>query len=480
VNIHFHRTGEEFWGEYPRSAYAKIDSIDPILNNETGYEESVALCFDAVEIESADPVLDSLTLSQWSEYWQAQFDSRGGEPVIDQFMELKLYQIELITSRNEIGEFLHPCILEGQIWFELHLGNTSDKGLQVDVYGGLFAEAVKATLFSCLPLPPSQITAQLNAAFSMQNWPTMPLSSIESLLKTSDAELLVVYDVGQGSASALAGLDGRPTLYYDIGCGVYRNAHTAPSNQTLCPTASSTIILSHWDTDHWAGANRFSPQQDTFCFLRKQWIAPYDLTIGPRHIAFANAILSSGGQLNVISGGWVQHRAIGIQNQRELMLLEGTGTTRNEKGIALTVTDNGYAGRHWLLTGDVDYAHLTLNAFLDFVAIVVPHHGANINNFANMPLPHNQSYNRIVYSFGSGNSFNHPTTNCVNAHESLGWQHGQWLQNNPGYCVAGGHVLATACHPINPLHLGGIAVGWTNLPHTPLLLCGACMQIVQS
>jgi hypothetical protein len=51
---------------------------------------------------------------------------------------------------------------------------------------------------------------------------------------------------------------------------------------------------------------------------------------------------------------------------------------------------------------------------------------------------------------------------------------------NPGDNIAGGDVLATACHATNSPHLGGITVGWTHLPHTPLLPCRSCMQIVQS
>jgi beta-lactamase superfamily II metal-dependent hydrolase len=483
MNIHFHATGKKFWPEYPEFAYAKIDSIEQILSSETGDIEQVSISFDAIERISADSLIESCPLPEWPGFWEAFFKNQGNNFFSDLFENIKLYQIELISTWKEISEFLDldEFKKESDVWFTLKLNSTSNTGLPVFVYGGLFAEGLKATLINCSALSlTSQTTAQLNAAFSMQYWPKTSVLSLNHLLSQSEAEMLAVYDVGQGSASALANSDGYPTLFYDIGCGVYRNAKTAPSNQILCPHISSTIILSHWDTDHWAGANRFVDPQNASSFLSKKWIAPCDLTVGPRHIVFAYSIISSGGQLNIVTGGWRQHGPIRMQNNSELMLLEGSGTSRNDSGIALKVTENSSSDRHWLLTGDVQYNYLPLSSCSRFVAIIVPHHGAKMKNQFSIPSPYNQNYNRLIYSFGSGNCFNHPTSDCVNDHQSVGWQHGRWIQNNPGDIIAGGNVLATACHlntPPNSNHLGGIAVGWRGAPQ---ISCEPCIPIQQS
>ena len=98
---------------------------------------------------------------------------------------------------------------------------------------------------------------------------------------------------------------GLPICYFDLGCGVYRNARTRPENLQFCNCYNPPIILSHWDADHWAGTN-----QDRR-FLQSRWVAPRQ-SVGPSHTKFANKILWSGGSLLIVQGPWYPTIGMGV------------------------------------------------------------------------------------------------------------------------------------------------------------------------
>lgn len=71
----------------------------------------------------------------------------------------------------------------------------------------------------------------------------------------SDLQAVAVYDVGQGSCSALIAGDW-PGLYFDLGAGSGRNQRTRPTDlRSLCSN-TATVVLSHWHYDHWSLAKQ--------------------------------------------------------------------------------------------------------------------------------------------------------------------------------------------------------------------------------
>ncbi|WNG41511.1 hypothetical protein F0U61_53395 [Archangium violaceum] len=59
-----------------------------------------------------------------------------------------------------------------------------------------------------------------------------------------------VFDIGQGSCSALFNADGHPFLYYDFGRAKTGFSETLPESYRPCLAGNPTVVLSHYDADH--------------------------------------------------------------------------------------------------------------------------------------------------------------------------------------------------------------------------------------
>lgn len=253
---------------------------------------------------------------------------------------------------------------------------------------------------------------------------------------------------------------GLPVCYFDLGCGVYRNARTRPHDTRFCNCSKPPVILSHWDTDHWAGA-----YGDTR-FLRSRWVAPHQ-SIGPTHAKFASKIVQTGGSILIVPNG--PQRVSWWGHGKEVTLRKATGSGRNDSGLVMQVW-NRCEGKNWLLTGDADYQQIP-NLPSESAAISVPHHGAcRCAGRESIPRPSSKSASRLLYSFGPGNEHgrngvSHPRRATVDAHVNAGWNSPGWDSGPPGDAVANGTTLATAQHP--SAHLGWAAVGWDRKPTRP-------------
>lgn len=145
-------------------------------------------------------------------------------------------------------------------------------------------------------------------------------------------------------------------------------------------------------------------------------------------------------------------------------------------GIVLCIEDSSAAGNSWVLTGDCDYRYFWSAMRLpDPVALIAPHHGADLMATSRPPSRAPGSYRRIVYSFGPNNTHSgasHPTSGGITAHDSAGWKHGTWPTAPPpapGHSTPGADALATCVHLTTVRD--SIVVGWI-LPSTPLHACG--------
>lgn len=475
MNLHFVRG--EGHKEYPRKVFARIDQIEP-PNPEAA--KTVVIGIDAVpsnwegfqrgrllSLDEADDNSDRLVA-----FWTRQFTTQATRSEGRQenpFRSLPLYHVELTLPNT------HPWVaelLQATGWLEFDL---DDKGeVEVAVYGGLFSEPVTAWISH----PPRPATNNsLRSVFDMDNWPDAGLSELNSVLnRRCEITQLHVLDIGQGSASAIVCKCGLPIYYFDVGCGVYRNAKTTPGLVQFCVCDEPVVILSHWDADHWAGALR-DPD-----LLKMTWIAPRQ-SIGPRHTVFASSVLAAGGNILIFPSSLPKF-SWGGRQKLELRRCLGASTDRNGSGLALVI-ENRSVRRGWLLTGDAPYDLIPGPLPSDLAAVVVPHHGADMGPSSVPPVRTARRYSRLLYSFGPGNKhgksgISHPTSSAVNAHTARAWPHVGWLPPPPGTGPVSIPVIATAAHP--NMHNDGAAVGWTSPPGvaTHLSSCSKAMPVVPS
>lgn len=471
MNAHFDADPDSRrnWPRVPRHAFGRIDYSEQIN------DEKIIVGIDVID---ADSFHDSEWVFQdanfyWHQFFENSDDLSEWGAMEEAFDQARIYHIEIEQPKNKLKKWFTQKMLDDQSseWRLFHLSEAHSNNTvnAVNVYNGLFAEPVPAMLWNVTRVNRDTAYA-LNAAFSMKYWPCKPSSKIKNVLGNVDASFLAAYDVGQGLATGLLSESCLPTMFYDIGCGVYRNARTRPAGFSLCHCTSAPIVLSHWDADHWAGAVYSSHKGMSNPYLKRTWIAPYDSRLGVKNSAFAFDILKSGGKLLI----W-KHRTslplgpIRLKNGSELTLLRGTGTDRNSSGIAAVVRHSSERDLKWLLTGDIDYQYLGTYSAQSFIAMTVPHHGSKIST--SIPMPHHSlsqnPYRRLIYSFGPGNGFGHPTNDCIKKHHASGWNHGHWSPSLTATNVPGQDVLSSAHHLPSNRHLDSMIIGWDSIP-TPV------------
>lgn len=467
MNPFFARDGKK-WHEFPRYSYGRIDQIEP---REPTVEENALFAFDVVDANwtgfSSKAMfnlqdLDELNSAQ-ALYWRKAFSEPGTEE--DPYLDAKIYRIEISCARSD-PKYSELIGLAETDWVKMTLDGRT--GFEVDVFGNMFSDPVVAYLSDVAKVD-QQLSAALTAAFDMDKWPIASDADVEAVLShINGIEFLTMYDIGQGSANGLLDAAENVQLYFDLGCGVYRNHKTAPNPLRFCWNRRAPIILSHWDSDHWAGAN-----SDPLA-LSKTWIAPKQ-SISTTHTTFASSILAARGRLLVWNPPGGRILKVPFADGKELRLTRCLGSTRNGSGIAC-VMENPALDVGWLLTGDAGYDEIDPSVLPnELQAIVVPHHGADMGIGSVPPSrPSAHSYARLLYSFGPDNSHGrygtrHPTVAAMNAHKATRWGHGGWTV--PGENIAGSDVLASADHTAlgSPTkgHLSGAVVGWSGVPTLP-------------
>ncbi|EGF93244.1 hypothetical protein ABI_16840 [Asticcacaulis biprosthecium C19] len=464
----------EWRREIPRRAYARLDDLEPIF---AGPDDALTLILDAVDADwkgFAEGGPFDLTAPEpktgLAERWQRKFAGEAPEGP-DGYDDVPIYRIEISLSHRD---WLHSTFpRDEEPWITLQITEEGND-LPVDIYGGLFAPATRAYLHAA---PTSAPSGALDAIFDMELWPdASPEDLINALQAPCGLSALVCFDVGQGSASALVCDCGYPVYYFDVGRGSGRNAPTAPQTIDFCTCANPVVIMSHWDTDHWAGAANHQG------LLRRIWVVPRQ-TISSTHTTFANDILAAGGRILVVPNGAPPLQWQGPAQSYDLR--RGTGKGRNGTGQILIVTD-GASRRAWVLTGDAGYHEIPHPVPNDIAAMVAPHHGADMGA-KSVPFQRSaQPYARLFYSFGPDNAHgpktpatSHPVSATISAHSNANWKHGTWTPATPATSLAGADVLATATHTTT--HLQGAAAGWTAAPIlTHLPHCANAMPVSQA
>ena len=494
MNRHFQRDFDDRVN-LPPSVFGRVDHVvtsGPPAN-------IVLIAVDAIDVKwlndraKQDPRFDIDSPIKAAAAWKHQGFQTPNTPSIFESAPLFRIEVELDAGTNPFGLPFLPDYdrvnantgmqaLEGA-WFRFEVSESNLQGFTPAlIYPGLFAPPISAFVQGMMPTPVH--ANALAGIFSLQHFPKISGASLQATLNGTIADALAVYDVGQGNANALlksnssASCHPLPSLYFDLGAGVYRNKHTTPTPLLFCFTLHPPILLSHWDADHWAGAYATGVSiPPTYPALLRTWIAPLQ-TVGPLHIAFANDIIAQGGSLFIYNPPPGTVETVALSKKTELRLAFGTGSGRNDTGIVVAVENrNLNPGRTWLLTGDCNYTNIEpLVVPTNPIAVVVPHHGANFNGGVAAPNPFRgvDGYCRLLYSFGPDNAHGatgvrHPTLNSATLNIGAGWDHGTWhlptpADNDPN---AVDNVRATARHTVAGApgaNLGSILVGWNGLP----------------
>ncbi|WP_338627277.1 hypothetical protein QJR52_02770 [Clostridium baratii] len=230
-----------------------------------------------------------------------------------------------------------------------------------------------------------------------------------------------VHNVGQGGCNTVA-FKSNNKLFFDIGITKYKNKdilyNRYKSTFSLFKLDDyDTVILSHWDEDHFIGLCLDSEG----ILLRKHWIVP-DFGISPnvRRIAY---IIDNYGKLirisNKIKGKFY--------DKDELILFKGSGENKNDSGIILGI--NG-SRQNLIAMGDASYKSARCiekysifgkKVFKEIDYLVVPHHGAEVEGdiIFNPKVPISESGYYVhpsdaVISVGyNPKTYKHPRTNTI-------------------------------------------------------------------
>jgi hypothetical protein len=357
------------------------------------------------------------------------------------------WKIAAIDAR--LGDL--PAVSETEeTWLELELEESGPWPL-VLLYVNLYAAPLERRLRAATRvLPDTEL--ELVEKTRLDDVADASEDALEAALgRSNQPEAAAVYDVGQGNCTAVIE-NGFPVLYVDLGGGVKGNRNTFPSALTaFCFTEKPTIVLSHWDSDHWSSANR-DPRA-----YRRTWIVPRQApSLGPIHKTFLGRILQHGGTVLV----WPRHGLASVRaGPCELLKCTGAPSSRNDSGLALVLERavDGMSGR-MLFPGDASYDRIPISG--DFTHVVVPHHGAK-THAASAPGPDGLPFGRLVYSFGAGNSYEHPVAATRQLHKAwpevratalrhpsgLGHVHVYWDSSAPAaHPPCGGKHCTLTCH----------------------------------
>ena len=497
MNKHFSRQNESL-PDVPSRAYARVDHLE----RDDRRPDSVLLGIDLIDANWLDrqgvndPSLDlSLPSGKLDQLWKVRSRSLG-PGATNPFENAPLYRLEIeISAGDPLAQSLRVphnqdparrqrvAAME-RSWFTLELCSGANPDSPALLYGGLFAPAAPVTVKGAMPSGP-KIAKALSAMFTLRHLPQITPKDFADEVGTPhlNADYLAVYDVGQGNANALAVNHGPlvPTLYFDLGAGVYRNAKSTPDDLRFCFNYNPIIVLSHCDADHWAGAYA-TLVNDTYPALNQKWIAPLQ-HVGPTHTAFAYDVVISGGTFLIYAGGRGSSGSMSLPGHRTLRYARGSGPDRNGSGLVLVVENDKFSlPRSWLLTGDCDYVDFVqILKPVNVIGMVAPHHGASLEPGSPIPSPAALPYRRLAYSYGHHNAHGnkhpptrHPTQKGTTAHANAGWDHNAWSLNQPGAPTPGGDVLAT-CEHAPGTSRGGAVIGWRR-PPGPMTLSCPCRQ----
>ncbi len=252
--------------------------------------------------------------------------------------------------------------------------------------------------------------AALKARYSLRNVaaPISPAAANAYLRRWSrvwGTSQAIALDVGQASFNiVVAENTSGPALYFDVGQPIWFHLHNAPAGFAPPVLGDGLVILSHWDTDHYAYG-----RQNTD-FHSKHWFAPAQVSVGPNANAFAQKLQDLGKLTLVGAGRSSRHR-------RGARIIRCGGSSSNGSGLALHLRT---FGRNILFTGDADYHEIPSMRGVRLSGLQLPHHGGKLTGTAAIPTGHGVGA-RAVVSCGLPNRYGHPNQLTISEHHVAKW-----------------------------------------------------------
>lgn len=226
-----------------------------------------------------------------------------------------------------------------------------------------------------------------------------------------------VFDVGQGDCIGL--LDGQDNVvaYIDYGGCIQHPETHVPSWKTskvldVGPSgARLTIVLTHWDKDHYWSSTKNSDAKDCHWLVPRQHVSP---------TAARHAATLSNASCWPESLGQACHRfAAGGDHEVEIRKCRafrpaGKTEDRNSSGLAVTLIALDAQGNdeaQMMLPGDCSFDRIPSLPAVPIVALVAYHHGSH--NHWRSPQTEDAIDDRaagaeMVYSYGDPNPYRHP------------------------------------------------------------------------
>jgi len=324
--------------------------------------------------------------------------------------EIRVYVIWFVGMPPEqlraLG--LNPGLLAADRWYRITGGNEAVAHISphsLDPEGPDPDRPFGIALLEHLPAT-TALVAQLRSLVSCESLQDASEADLYGALRERGAARSVdVYNVGQGNCVGIVGGDGLPRAYFDLGMGCFWNRHTVAVPPKLCYAQDPTVVLSHWDCDHWYIARADAEAR------RRTWITPRPNT--PLALKVAERLNAEGklliwpDRLDALRTSFGQIRRC-------------RGHTRNDRGLAAVVElDSTPEKQHVLLPGDAKYEYAA-DAEERFHAVVATHHGSH-NFGTRVPVPASDGCG-IVYSYGKENTYRHPSPQSESTHFRLGWK----------------------------------------------------------
>jgi beta-lactamase superfamily II metal-dependent hydrolase len=400
-NAHFAQLSSQSRRFYVR--IDKFDTIPPMVQEQNWKRQRWQVILDGVDAD-----------------W---FDS-SGQQCIDQlhrqnvqndfFNKVPLLALELTLRTDDMleeGPFFfsqNGTMPDDGDWFAISLSNNIF-ARQARLYANLFSDGISVHVDEPIKIPSITLQNLLGTVFSLDCIPDATSLSIEQAISSHAPVGVVVHDVGQGNSNAIVDAKGRPLTYFDFGAAVYANRKTRPNCLTqFCFCAEPSIILSHWDSDHWAAGNIDKAS------LTQTWIVPRQ-KLGATHRTFAQQIIANGKLL-------IWPPTLQSIVSPYALVEKCTGNGRNNSGLAVIAraSQQDIHAPHCLLPGDASYGVIPSHSSFKFTFVVSPHHGGDTRDSWAPACP-SCANARLVHSFGTNNTYGHPSPTTRASHHAVGW-----------------------------------------------------------
>jgi hypothetical protein len=438
--------------------YLAVVDMDSGWDREEPLEQEQAIVvFDAVR--ASNLIYAVQDAARFFELNRGRTAEDRGRMEIDVPLDPVLFRI----NRNHLNEGLKKTLLDGAgDWWLITI--SPDAGLEANAYFDPAAPEATPVKIAAIDPVPGEFRQILLDLSTTAHVPDSTSEELELILNGGGASRpsgVAVYDIGQGSSSAILDANGQPSYYFDFGWPLpfnYENPRLPRPN--YCFSGVNVVILSHWDQDHWGGVRL--PGRMWHPAENAHWIAPRQF-MGTTHLALMSRLLSLGNfsmwpstlsQLNFSMG--------------QIQLCTGPNTMlssqRNDSGLAVYVFDSSSSTHEALLMpGDADFPFVPTTS-RGLAGLVASHHGARIKG---IPTP--ATSDKLVFSVSSSNTYGHPSSGVEAAYRSAGWRN-QRMTKNRANCAG---TLATSNVGHTLLKLDPTA-GLPVLPFCPACKASPC------